>query len=227
MRSTRATSILLLACAVAVLALAGSIAYLAFLLPTIADAQLSATRSALITQVGVTRAAAVSEIRTTRQQVLKLTAAQLQQIEADLNYKLDGSLANLNDRLSDTNQVIDHALAEYDKTALATIGAGFERIDPIAENVATLTDKVNQQEPMVYSRFLATSGELDKTLDATRRMGDAGAKAAPQFTADITSITGYVANFTKPKPPQGFAARMASHLGTVATIAAKLFLLSH
>lgn len=199
-------AVFLLAAALAALALAGAIVYLAYRVPVMLEKEIRATRGDLREQIQETRQMTLEEIARTRTAVLALTDKHLGQIEADLNFKLDQTEIDLNARLNDTNAVLNHALAEYDKTAVGTVSAAFDRIDLVAFNVAGLADKLNTQEPMIYSRYLATTGELNKTLDVGRRVSEEIAKAAPALTDsavatsnNVALISGDVRVYTRPK----------------------------
>lgn len=199
-------SVFLIAAAIAALAVAGAVVYLAREIPVIIERQLTETRDSLTDQVAETRSVASSEIQATRAQLLALTDRHLGQIEADLNFKLDQTEIDLNARINDTNAVLNHAFEEYDKTAIGTVSAAFDRIDLVAFNVAGLAEKFNTQEPMVYSRYLALTGEGMRTLDAGRRVSEEIAKAAPALTQsavttsdNVAQITGDVRVYTKPR----------------------------
>lgn len=203
---------------VSFLIVAGSINYLTYAIP----AELEQTRIAAIEQLknlqgeaayqfGATRSAISGQIFDARKDITKLADKHLTSIEADLNYKLDQTEADLNTRLNDTNKVLNNALYEYNETAIAAISAGLDRVDPVVIETATLLDKANEQEPMVYSRFLATTGELNKTLDATRRMGNSIAEGTPQLVQNTTELTGNAAavaadvhEYIKPKKKNFF-----------------------
>lgn len=211
----------LICAAIALLAIGAAVVDLSVRVPAIVERQLNQTRADLIEQIGQTRSALIDQVTKAESDLNK----QVTIAESDAALKIDATTDIVNARLNDTNRVLAFAVKTYDETAIAAIGAELERVDPIAANVADITAKFNAQEPMLYSRTLATTGELDKLLDASRLTANAVAKAAPQFTSDITSMTGYVAGFTKPKPPQGFFGRLKSHIGTAALIGAKVFLM--
>jgi methyl-accepting chemotaxis protein len=182
-------------------------------IPKMIQAEVRESRDMLSLQITETRTALTKQVELARDSVLRVTDFHL----AGMQDQLDKATFNLNARMDDLNRVLDHSLAEYNRTAQTALNTALEQTEVTLENTATasgniaeLTAKINQQEMMFYSRFLATTGELNRTLDANRRMAETLAKATPEITGNIVEITGNVAKvtddvheITKPKR-QGF-----------------------
>lgn len=112
-----------------------------------------------------------------------------------LTSELDKQLTYTNESLDTTNTLVYNG-----------IGAFLQSTVPVTDNLADITSKLSTQEPLIYSRYLAITGETMRTLDAFRRMSEEAAKAAPELTSDakeitsnVNDITANVKSYTKPK----------------------------
>jgi len=162
--------------------------------------QLTDTRKALQQEVTLTRDVTVKEIAKTRAALLdqfsltRTTAKEeIQQARWELIALLDKRTGDIAGDIKDTTA----DLHELQQRAL-------------------------EREPMIYSRFLATTGELNRTLDATRRAAEEGAKAAPQIVSDVTRITDKAADYIAPKEPPKKKPFYLRWLPTIAVTAGKI-----
>lgn len=167
-------------------------------IPTVLHEEAKSTREALVEQIALTRTSLNDQLDKLRSNV----DAQLTQTRQDLNAQVTIARKDAIEQLNTTNAVLYDAEASLlEQTAPS--------VEALTENLiqsSLLLERVNAQEPMIYSRYLATTGELNKTLDALRLTANAVAAAAPEITENATKITGNVANitddvhqFTKPK----------------------------
>lgn len=132
-------------------------------------------------------------------------------LRKDTFKRADRAQADVIDRVDSSTILFDARIAEITRTIDARLADASNKIDGrLGETNAQLvnvTSRWLEREPLVYSRFLATTGELNRTLDATRRASEAFAEEAPQISHsivkiadDVSQVTGYAAGFTKPKP---------------------------
>ena len=178
---------------------ADAINHLAYTLPEMVQSEMDLTRKELLTEVVLTRAALVLEIRDTRVALNETINTHATAARKDLNWQLEGAVVRLDDRLKETNWVINNALREYDKTALA--------IGQVAlGQTGALTERFLEMEPTYRSRFLAFTGEANRMLDAHRRMAETANKEFPALVENINQaventakITANVEAYTNPK----------------------------
>lgn len=188
------------------LIIADAVNHVAYTLPDLVQAEAQKTRDDLDAQLALVRTDVVKQLAaSTSDADGHLTAIrsdlnhQLNDTRADLFVQLANTEHDLNDRLSDTNAIMDHALEEYGNAG-ATAAALF------LGQTQELKDMVITVEPLYRSRFLATTGELNRTLDATRRMAEEGAKVLPELLANAQTlstnsvkISDNVEHYTNPK----------------------------
>lgn len=178
--------------------IADAVHYAAYQMPVVATQGMRAIQDDVSFQL----AAAVLELRSTRKGI----DAQLAAVRGDLNWNTQGAILLANARLADTNDILNSALAAYEEDALLIAGHALRQTQQVVDQGQTLTNIIVDTEPMYRSRYLAVSGELMKTLDATRRMANEGARVAPelaqnmnQTVANVATITADVHNYTKPE----------------------------
>lgn len=116
-------------------------------------------------------------------------------------------------RLAETNAILDRAAADYARLADNATVEALRRADDALGQSGELQARFLEREPMIYSRFLAVTGETMRTMDAWRRMSEEAAKAAPAIAAstievsksavktseNVANITTDIREFTKPK----------------------------
>ena len=169
----------------------------------IADLDVSITRTypeLVNSQINALRGELNGQILGLRQDLL----AQTSKTSDELMQRLDVATLALNTRLDDTNHIINERLGDFSAIGPSTAGAVSEvsiDVDRITRDVHEVQQRLLEREPKYYSRFLATTGELNKTLDATRLTANEVAKAAPQVADDVTRVTGAVADYVAPKEP--------------------------
>lgn len=124
---------------------------------------------------------------------------QISGIRQSLDSNLNATVGKLDTRTGELVRMLDRRTGEL----TATVGLGTLAINA---HLDVIQDTILKDEPMLFSRYLATTGELNRTLDATRRFAEAWAKAAPELSqqtlkiADNTNgIAANVREYTKPE----------------------------
>lgn len=116
-------------------------------------------------------------------------------------------------RLAETNSILDSSAARYESVALKVDDDAMARADEALRQSGEVQARFLEREPLLYSRYLAITGESMRTLDAWRRMSEEAAKAAPEVSQsfveisksavdtskNVSDITSDVREFTKPK----------------------------
>ena len=127
---------------------------------------------------------------------------QLNRTRTDLNAQLDQTRTALVTELENVTTKADQRLGEVSASTKTLT----EQTGQVAEDFHLVVERGLEREPMVYSRFLATTGELNRTLDAGRRMAEETAKATPELEASAqviasnsATITANVVEMTRPK----------------------------
>jgi hypothetical protein len=174
----------------------------------VVEAEARGTREGVLHQLSLTHSDLLREFELTRKDL----NGQLTALQYNFAGRMDNATQIISGNLDDTNAILLSAAQHYDATAQKAVGITLEELDPLVTNLSNLTLHVDQDENQVYSRYLATTGELNKTLDAARRMAEAGAKAAPVITENVATLTTYAAGLTKPTQKPSLLHRLGSFL---------------
>lgn len=191
---------------VAMLIVATAISYTLRETPKVIDTRLKKIQEDLNIHLILLRSDLNTQVSATREDLNN----QLDVTRTDLMVRLDASAEALNARLNDTNYVLNTRLADLTATVgPATAGAISEvsmNVDRVTRDLHEVQVRLLEREPMIYSRILATSGEVMKTLDAGRLVANEIAKAAPEVaasavttSANVAEITHNITEYTKPK----------------------------
>lgn len=183
--------------------------YLLSSVPVLIATEGNATRNLVDTNLNLLRTDAVAILTETN----KNLDSQLTELRANLTSSVDNAV-----RLSDAQLAeINTTLAEQSTALNETLKVATTDLDTNTKTalaqVQVLEDRLLEREPMIYSRYLAITGETMRTLDAWRRMSEEAAKAAPEVVGSVKdisksavtvsenvgTITGNVAVLTKPK----------------------------
>lgn len=133
----------------------------------------------------------------------------------DLMLRVDAALATV-DKVQDDVDVITGSVAGVTGTLTPAIAGAMSEVaiavDKTQADLRDLKEDVHDQwlgpKSMGYSRFLATTGEFNRTLDATRLTMNSVAENTPAIAANIAEITddaqrltGATADWLAPKTP--------------------------
>ena len=187
---------------VAVLSIAATIDIIPMLLHT----EIQDARMAVIGEIADLRAQAAAHVGELTEQVALA--------RQDLNTNTKKIVEVLDARVTDTNSILDKQLADYRVSLEEANAAYVSRLDIALQQTGEIQTRLLEREPLVYSRFLATTGEAMRTMDAIRRVSETAAEAAPRVvksteeiaaasalaTQNTAALMGNLNTLTKPKP---------------------------
>lgn len=179
-------------CSLAVILVASAIEYAVNEIPAHIDKNIDLVREDLSVYVQALR----GDLAGQTFQAESLLNEQVNAIREDLNAQLNVTRADLMLRLDNLSTSVDanllRANASVATLSVASAGSLSESAMALDKLQADLRDVKEDlhanwigDKSMGYSRFLATTGELNRTLDAGRRMAEEGAKAAPALAEDV------------------------------------------
>lgn len=130
------------------------------------------------------------------------------------NTQVSTTSSQLDSRLAEAQLMLAKDLDEYRETLVELNSTWTARADEGLRQTGELQARALEREPMIYSRYLAVTGEAMRTLDAARRTAEVAAEAAPRVvrsteeiaaasalaTQNTAELTKNLAVLTTPKP---------------------------
>lgn len=186
-------TLLELAGVVALLTFSWAVIYTSHAIPK----EIRETRVALLEEVRQTRQEASRQISEAQQRVI----AELDRTRRDVLRHTDRPLREVTANLDKAEHDLDGQLSRTNESLARLVDGSLGHAETLVANTTEIKDHMLEREPMVYSRFLATTGEMNRTLDASRRAGEELAAATPKLLDDVTRITDKAADYIAPKDP--------------------------